>query len=152
VWQKKNSLTLLVGMSIGATTMKNSLDIPCTVLCLVSLLCPTLYDPMDCSPPGPSVHEDSPGKNTGEGSYSLLQGIFLIQGLNSSLPHCRQILCCLIHQGIHYAFSLAMNDSSCCSIVLTFSTGNVSDFCHPNWYVVISHCFNFLHDMWCDNF
>ena len=26
---------------------------------------PTLYDPMDCSPPGSSVHGDSPGKNTG---------------------------------------------------------------------------------------
>ena len=27
---------------------------------------------------------DSPGKNTGVGSYSLLQGIFPIQGLNPS--------------------------------------------------------------------
>ena len=26
------------------------------VLCLVALLCLTLYDPMDCSPPGSSVH------------------------------------------------------------------------------------------------
>ena len=34
-------------------------------------------DPMDCSPPGSSVHGDSPGKNTGVGSHSLLQGIFL---------------------------------------------------------------------------
>ena len=29
---------------------------------------------MDSSPPGSSVHGDSPGKNTGVGSYSLLQG------------------------------------------------------------------------------
>ena len=28
-------------------------------------LCLTLCDPMDCSLPGPSVHGDSPGKNTG---------------------------------------------------------------------------------------
>ena len=27
-------------------------------------LCPTLCDPMDYSPPGPSIHGDSPGKNT----------------------------------------------------------------------------------------
>ena len=27
--------------------------------------CQTLYDPMNCSPPGSSVHGDSPGKNTG---------------------------------------------------------------------------------------
>ena len=28
-------------------------------------LCLTLCDPVDCSPPGSSVHGDSPGKNTG---------------------------------------------------------------------------------------
>ena len=37
------------------------------VLHLVAQLCLTLYDTMDCSPPGSSVHEDSPGKNTGFG-------------------------------------------------------------------------------------
>ena len=48
--------------------------------------------PMDCSPPGSSVHEDSPGKNTGVGYHALLQGIFPKQGSNPDLPHCRQIL------------------------------------------------------------
>ena len=48
-------------------------------------LCPTLCDPMDCSPPGSSGHGDSPGKNTGLGSCTLLQGIFLTQGLNLCL-------------------------------------------------------------------
>ena len=46
--------------------------------------CPTLCDPMDCSPPGSSVHGDSPGKNTGGGCDALLQGIFPTQGSN---PH-----------------------------------------------------------------
>ena len=32
------------------------------------------------------------GKNTGEGSHSLLQGIFLTQESSLGLPHCRQIL------------------------------------------------------------
>ena len=36
---------------------------------------------------------------TGVGSHSLLQGIFLTQGLNLSLLHCRQILYHLNHQG-----------------------------------------------------
>ena len=36
---------------------------------LVAQLCPTLCDPMDCSLPGPSVHGDSPGKNTGVGGW-----------------------------------------------------------------------------------
>ena len=47
----------------------------------------TLCNPMDCSPPGSSVHEDSPGKNTGVGCYALLQGIFLTQGSNPHLLH-----------------------------------------------------------------
>ena len=34
---------------------------------------------------------NSPGKNTGVGSHSLLQGIFLTQGSNLGFPHCRQI-------------------------------------------------------------
>ena len=42
---------------------------------------------------------DSPGKNTGVGSRSLLQGISLTRGLNSALLHCRQILYHLSHQG-----------------------------------------------------
>ena len=35
---------------------------------------------------------DSPGKNTGVGSFSLLQEIFPTQGANTGLPHCRRIL------------------------------------------------------------
>ena len=42
---------------------------------------------------------DSPGKNTGVGCHTLLQGGFLTQGLNLGLPHCRWILYCLSHQG-----------------------------------------------------
>ena len=42
---------------------------------------------------------NSPGKNTGVGSLSLLQGIFLTQGSNSSLLHCRRILYQLSHKG-----------------------------------------------------
>ena len=42
---------------------------------------------------------NSPGKNTGVGSHSLLQRIFLTQGSNLGLPHSRQIPYCLSHQG-----------------------------------------------------
>ena len=42
---------------------------------------------------------DSPGKNTGVGCHSLLQGIFPAQGQNLGLLHCRQILYQLSHQG-----------------------------------------------------
>ena len=56
-------------------------------------------DPMNCSLPGPSDHEDFPGKNTGVGCHFLLQGIFPTQGSNPGLPHCRQILYQLSHKG-----------------------------------------------------
>ena len=42
---------------------------------------------------------DFPGKNTGVGCHFLLQEIFLTQGLNSGLPHCRHTLYHLSHQG-----------------------------------------------------
>ena len=38
------------------------------------------------------VHGDFPGKNTGVGCHFLLQGVFLIQGLDLSLLYCRWIL------------------------------------------------------------
>ena len=56
-------------------------------------------DPMDSSLPGSSVHGDSPGKNTGVGCHALLQVIFSNQELNPGIPHCRQILYHLSHQG-----------------------------------------------------
>ena len=57
-----------------------------TVHCyLVAKSCLTLCNPMDCSPPGFSVYEIFPGKNTGVGSHFLLQGIFPNQGSNPRL-------------------------------------------------------------------
>ena len=49
-------------------------------LCVLSCFRLTLCDPMHCSPPGSSVHGDSPVKNTGVASHALLQGIFPTQG------------------------------------------------------------------------
>ena len=71
----------------------------CVVLCLVAQSCLTLCSAMDCSPPGSSVHGDSPGKDTRVGCHVLLQGIFPTQGSNPGLPHCQQILYHLSHQG-----------------------------------------------------
>ena len=42
---------------------------------------------------------DFPGKSTGVGFHFLLQGIFLTQGSNPGLLHCRQTLYPLSHQG-----------------------------------------------------
>ena len=42
----------------------------------------------------------SPGKNTGVRCHFLLQGIFLTQGCNLGLLHCKHILYHLSHQGV----------------------------------------------------
>ena len=75
-----------------ACVLQSSLAYLCYVLCLVAQSCLTLCNAMDCSPPGSSVHEDFPGKNTGVGCHFLLQGTFPTQGSNPHLLHCRWIL------------------------------------------------------------
>ena len=126
--------------------------VECAIESEVAELYLTLCKPMDCSPPGSSVHgtlqarilewvaisfsrgSSRPrdwtqvshitgrcfnlwatreaqyffeplfwvggggGKNTGVGCHSLLQEIFLTQGLNPGLPHCRQTLYHLSYQ------------------------------------------------------
>ena len=62
----------------------------CVCVRLVTQLCLTLCNPMDCSPPDSSVHAESRGKNTGVGCLALLQGTFPTQGLNLCLL-------CLLH-------------------------------------------------------
>ena len=56
----------------------------CVKCVKVAQSCPTLCEPLDC---------------TGVGSLSLLQGVFPTQGSNPGLPHCRQILYQLGHNG-----------------------------------------------------
>ena len=50
-------------------------------------------------PHGPYSPWNSPAQNTEVGSLSLLQGIFPTQGVNLGLPHCRQTLYQLSHNG-----------------------------------------------------
>ena len=66
---------------VSRSVVSDSLQIPWTVACQAPL----------------SV--GFPGKSTGAGCHSLLQGIFPTQGSNLGLLHCRQILYCLRHQG-----------------------------------------------------
>ena len=61
----------------------------------VAQSCLTICDLLDCRLLCPWEFS---GKNTGVGSQSLLQGIFLTQGSNPGLTHCRRILYCLSHQ------------------------------------------------------
>ena len=64
---------------------------------LVTQSCPALCNPWTIAPRC-LCPWNSPGKNTGVGCHSLLQGIFLTQGSNQGLLHWRQILYSLSHQ------------------------------------------------------
>ena len=80
------------GKHVESTKKKTKILDKQIVKVLVSRSCLALWDLMDYSPPGFSVHGYSPGKNPGVGCHALLQGIFPTQGLNLGLPHCRQVL------------------------------------------------------------
>ena len=91
------STLLKVPLSNGFQVEFHSNQIICVYL--VAQSCPTLCDPMDCSPQVSSFHGDSLGKNTGVGCHALLQGIFPTQESNPGLPHCRWTLYCLSQTG-----------------------------------------------------
>ena len=93
------SYTYVYLQLIHFTVQKNLTQHCKATMCLVAQSCLTLCNPMAYSPPGSSVYGDSPGKNTGVGCHALLQRILPTQGLNLGLPHCRQILYYLNHQG-----------------------------------------------------
>ena len=53
---------------------------------LTSSVVSDFCDPINCSPPGSSVHGGSPGKDMGLGCHFLLQWIFLTQESNPRAP------------------------------------------------------------------
>ena len=63
----------------------------CVCVCVYVELCPTLCDPMDCSPPGSSEeyqilhYSGEYSKNTEVGCHSLLQGLFLVTACKSTV-------------------------------------------------------------------
>ena len=58
-------------------------------------LCPTLCNPMNCSPPDSCVHGDSPGKNTGVDHRAFLREIFPVGASGKELAcQCRRCKRC----------------------------------------------------------
>ena len=72
----------------------------------VTQSCLTLCDPMDCSLRGSSVH-------------GIFQEIFLTQRLNPGLPHCRQTLYRLSHQGSKVLITGSKSSRTWCSVPLS---------------------------------
>ena len=66
---------------------------------LVAQLCPSLCNPMDCSPPGSSMHGSLQARTLEWAAISSSRGIFPTQGSNPDLLHCREILYHLNYQG-----------------------------------------------------
>ena len=64
-------------------TLPSNINV-CVCVSAVTQSYPTLYDPMDCSPPGSSVLGISQARILGVICHFLFQGIFAIQGWN---PH-----------------------------------------------------------------
>ena len=77
------------------------------LVCLVTQSCPTLWDPMDCSPSDSSVHGGSPGKNTGVSCHAPLQGI--VPNPGTEPKDCRGILYHLSHQEAWFVLHLVSN-------------------------------------------
>ena len=66
---------------------------------LVDQSCLTLCSPVDCSPPGSSVHGILQTKILEWVTMPSSRGIFLTQESNPGLLHCMQILYSVSHQG-----------------------------------------------------
>ena len=73
--------------------------IPCAALCLVAQSCPSLCDPMDCSRPGSSVPGILQARILEWVAMPSSRGSYRPRESNPGLPHCRQILYHLSHQG-----------------------------------------------------
>ena len=67
-------------------------------LVLVAQSCPTLCDPMDCSPPGPYVQGILQARILEWVTISFSRGSIQHRDRTQVYLHCRQILCRLSHQ------------------------------------------------------
>ena len=82
IWKWKIPRKVTRWVLFKAASLLLCLETPC----VVDQSCWTLYDPMDCSLPGSFRPWDSPGKNTGVGCHSLLQGGLPNPGIEPGSP------------------------------------------------------------------
>ena len=84
---------------------------------------PDLCNPMDCSLSGSSVHRIFQARVLEWIAISFSRGIFLTQGSNPGLPHCRQMLYRLSHQGSPSNTLIGYKN---CSDLITFSMAKIT--------------------------
>ena len=104
---------------------------------------PTLFNPMDCSLPGSSVHGDSRGKNIGVGCHALLQGSFPAQGWNPrllALLHWQAGSLPLVHLRSHWGTGTPLGSKSAEKM---FS--QIKEYAFPNHQLlIIMHVFYYI--------
>ena len=105
------SCRAIIGLSIFTTPCIRFLG--CSCRCLAAQMFPTLCRPMDCSPPGSSVHGILQARILEWLAIPFSRGIFPTQGSNPGLSHGRQILYCLSHHSaaVNIEAHIFSNDS-----------------------------------------
>ena len=73
---------------------------------LVSQLCLTLCNPMDCSLSVSSIHGILQARILEWVTFPFSRGIFPTQGLNLGLLHCRRMLYCLSHHVLNFILQM----------------------------------------------
>ena len=87
---------------------------------LVARSCPTLCDPTDCSPPVSSVHGIFEARILEWIAIPFSRGIFLTQGSNPGLLHCRRTL-----------YHLSYREDLNCAHMFHNSTSIINPVIHP---------------------
>ena len=88
-----------VSFSIYSLALKNKYQTSHWVKVLVTQLCPTLCDPVNCSPPSSSVHRSLQARILEWVAIPFFRGSSRSRNQTPGLLHCRQILYCLSFQG-----------------------------------------------------
>ena len=96
--------------------------------------CLTLCDTVDCSPPGCIIHGILQARMLEWVGHTLLQGIFLTQGLNSGLLHHIQVLYHLTRESLKYRFFYTLNNIWCKKWNRITCSNYTSDFERKNWH------------------
>ena len=120
----------------------------------VTQLCWTLWPHGLCGP------WNSSGQNTGVGSLSLLQGIFLTQELNRGLLHCRRFFFFfyqlsyqgspksskkMTHKKIQFSYKVHLSATYNITIIYFFLFNQITNILHPyyiHYYIVTSWWIN----------
>ena len=109
IWPLPSSIAVLVLISHKYISYYSFLNLICLLdelmnNCIsrgeseVTQSCPTLCNPVDCSPPGSSVHGILQARILEGVAISFSKGIFPTHGSNPGLLHCRQTLQPLSYQ------------------------------------------------------